>query len=85
MDSRLRGNDDWGVRAAQLPTSAMVKDAAAVGRFTDEWGRTYPKLQILTPAELFQGKKPDVPFVDPSSIKRAKREDEAARKQGTLI
>jgi len=85
MDSRLRGNDDWGVRAAQLPTSAMIKDAAAVGRFTDEWRRTYPKLQIITLAEPFQGRKPDVPFVDPSSIKRAKREDEDARKQGTLI
>jgi site-specific DNA-methyltransferase (adenine-specific) len=70
---------------AQLPTSAMIKDAAAVGRFTDEWGRTYPKLQILTLAELFQGKKPDIPFVDPSSIKRAKREDEDARKQGSLL
>jgi site-specific DNA-methyltransferase (adenine-specific) len=70
---------------AQLPTSAMIKDAAAVGRFTDEWGRTYPKLQILTLAEMFQGKKPDIPFVDPSSIKRAKREDEDARKQGNLL
>lgn len=63
----------------------MIKDAAAVGRFTDEWGRIYPKLQILTLAELFQGKKPDIPFVDPSSIKRSKREDEDARKQGKLI
>jgi DNA modification methylase len=70
---------------AEMPTSAMVKDAAAVGRFEDEWGRTYPKLQILTLAEMFQGKKPDIPFVDPSSIKRAKREDEAAGKQGSLL
>lgn len=70
---------------AEMPTSAMIKDAAAVGRFEDEWGRTYPKLQILTLAEMFQGKKPDIPFVDPSSIKRAKREDEDARKQGSLL
>jgi hypothetical protein len=41
--------------------------------------------KILTLAELFQGKKPDIPFVDPSSIKRAKREDEDARKQGSLL
>jgi site-specific DNA-methyltransferase (adenine-specific) len=68
---------------AQLPTSAMIKDAAAVGRFEDEWRRTYPKLQILTLAELFQGKKPDIPFVDPSSIKRAKREDTS--QQGSLL
>jgi len=70
---------------AEMPTSAMIKDAAAVGRFEDEWGRTYPKLQIITLAEMFQGKKPDIPFVDPSSIKRAKREDEAAGKQGNLL
>ncbi len=30
---------------------------------------------IITLAELFQGKKPDIPFVDPASVKRAKRED----------
>jgi site-specific DNA-methyltransferase (adenine-specific) len=67
------------------PTTVMEKEAAAVGRFEDEWGRTYPKLQIITLAELFQGKKPDIPFVDPASVKRAKREDEAAGKQGSLL
>jgi site-specific DNA-methyltransferase (adenine-specific) len=58
-----------------LPTRNMEAEAAAVGRFEDEWGRTYPRLQILTLAELFQGKKPDIPFIDPASIKRAKREE----------
>ena len=70
---------------AENPTRNMEADAAAVGRFEDEWGRTYPRLQIITLAELFQGKKPDIPFVDPSSIKRAKREDEASGKQGSLL
>lgn len=70
---------------AENPTRAMEADAAAVGRFEDEWGRTYPKLQILTLAELFQGKKPDIPYVDPASIKRAKREDDSDRRQGSLI
>lgn len=70
---------------AENPTRAMEADAAAVGRFEDEWGRTYPKLQIITLAELFQGRKPDMPFVDPASLKRAKREDEAAGKQGNLL
>jgi len=68
---------------AEMPTSAMIKDAAAVGRFEDEWGRTYPRLQIITLAELFQGKKPDIPFVDPASVKRAKREDTS--QQGSLL
>ena len=60
---------------AALPSKPMREAAAAVGRFTDAWDRTYPKLQIITLAELFQGKKPDIPFVDPASVKRAKRED----------
>ena len=42
-------------------------------------------LQIITLAELFQGKKPDMPFVDPASVKRAKREDTESGKQGNLI
>jgi site-specific DNA-methyltransferase (adenine-specific) len=68
---------------AEPPTRAMEKDAAAVGRFEDEWGRTYPRLQIITLAELFQGKKPAIPFVDPASVKRAKREETG--KQERLI
>lgn len=61
----------------------MKTDAAAVGRFEDEWGRTYPKLQIITLAQLFQGRKPDMPFGDPASDKRAKREDMS--QQGSLL
>jgi site-specific DNA-methyltransferase (adenine-specific) len=68
---------------AALPTRPMETEAASVGRFEDEWGRTYPRLQIITLAELFQGKKPDIPFVDPASVKRAKREDTS--QQGSLL
>lgn len=62
-------------------TRPMETEAAAVGRFEDQWGRTYPRLQIITLAELFQGKRPDIPFVDPASIKRAKREDTARQER----
>jgi site-specific DNA-methyltransferase (adenine-specific) len=55
-----------------LPTSVMEREAAAVGRFEDGF---YPRLQIITLAELFAGKKPAIPFVDPASVKRAKREE----------
>ena len=50
---------------ATLPTSVMLREAAAVGRFEDEWGRTYPRLQILTLAQLFQGEKPKSPSSTP--------------------
>lgn len=68
-----------------MPTSVMEKEAAAVGRFHAEaTGKSYPRLQILTLAELFAGKRPDIPYVDASAaFKRAAREDVSI--QGTLI
>ncbi|WP_394998858.1 hypothetical protein [Sphingomonas sp.] len=47
--------------------------------------RDRPCISIITLAELFQGKKPDIPFVDEASIKRAKREDLSGRQQDTLL
>ncbi len=60
-----------------LPTKPMETEAAAVGRFHSEaTAKSYRRLQILTLAELFQGKKPDMPLVDPTAgIKRAGREE----------
>lgn len=69
---------------AQLPTRAMEADAAAVGRWENEYtGRSHPRLQILTLAELFDNKRPDIPWVDASVLKSAKREDRG--QQGTLL
>jgi hypothetical protein len=48
-------------------------------------GRTYPRLQILTLAELFQGKRPNIPLMELNSGKRAKREDMNTGKQGSLL
>ena len=68
-----------------LPTSVMEKEAAAVGRFHSEaTGKSYARLQIITLAELFQGRKPDMPYVDPTAgMKRAGREDMSS--QGNLL
>ena len=68
-----------------LPSGPMEKEAAAVGRFHSELtGRSYPRLQIVTLAELFQGKRPDIPYVDPgAAFKRAAREEN--RTQGSLL
>ncbi|MEL6878038.1 MAG: DNA methyltransferase [Pseudomonadota bacterium] len=69
---------------AQMPTRAMERDAAAVGVWENELtGRKHPRLQILTLAEIFQGKRPDIPWVDASAVKKAKREESS--KQGKLI
>ena len=67
-----------------LPTSPMEREAAAVGVWENEYtGRKHPRLQILTLAELFRGKRPDIPWVDASVLKSAKREDTG--RQGSLL
>jgi site-specific DNA-methyltransferase (adenine-specific) len=72
---------------AQNPSRAMERDAAAVGLWENPTtGRKYPRLQILTLAEIFQGKRPNIPLVDVASTgKRAKREDMDKGKQGRLL
>jgi site-specific DNA-methyltransferase (adenine-specific) len=64
---------------AAMPTSVMEREAAAVGRFTAEVnGRSYARLQIITLAELFAGKRPDIPLVDANAaFRRAGREEKA--------
>jgi site-specific DNA-methyltransferase (adenine-specific) len=65
-----------------LPTREMEKRAAAVGVWRDGVDESFPRLQIITLAELFQGKKPRIPNVDRTAIRRAKQED---RRQERLI
>lgn len=67
-----------------LPTKPMEREAASVGQWQNEYtGRSHPRLQILTLAELFKGKRPDIPWVDASVMKSAKREDTS--RQGSLL
>ena len=69
---------------AQLPTRVMERDAAAVGIWENTYtGRKHARLQIITLAELFQNKRPDIPWVDTSVKRQAKRED--TKKQGKLL
>lgn len=65
------------------PTRPMITRAAAAG-FYEAGGRTYPKVQILTIEELFEGKRPEMPWLDPSVFKKAKREA-GPDKQGSLL
>jgi site-specific DNA-methyltransferase (adenine-specific) len=65
------------------PTKPMVARAAAAG-FYEAGGRTYPKVQILTIEQLFDGKRPEMPWLDPSVFRKAKREAVPDR-QGSLL
>lgn len=62
------------------PTTTMKREASAAGLYKPEgdvdWSRTpFEKIQILTIEDIFDGRKPHTPWVDPTSGgKRAKRE-----------
>jgi site-specific DNA-methyltransferase (adenine-specific) len=53
-------------------TGPMRTEAVKAGFYEMLYGK-YPKLQILTIRELFEGKKPDIPLVE-SSFKKAPKE-----------
>lgn len=57
------------------PTGPMKTEAVKAGFYETEFGK-YPKIQILTIKELFEGKKPAIPLVDPTAFKRAQVEPE---------
>ncbi len=56
------------------PTREMERRAAAVGIYRAGVDETFPRLQILTLADLFQGKRPRIPNVDRAAFRRAARE-----------
>lgn len=69
---------------AEQPSRAMERDAAAVGVWENTYtGRKHPRLQIITLAELFRNVRPDIPWIDTSAQKKARREESG--KQGTLL
>ncbi|MFA6019898.1 MAG: DNA methyltransferase [Rhodospirillales bacterium] len=68
-----------------LPTKPMEKEAAAAGFFDSPVGKV-PKIQIITLAELFQGKKPRIPLIDTAAtFKTAAKEDRGKINQGKLF
>jgi site-specific DNA-methyltransferase (adenine-specific) len=70
---------------AVLPTRAMQTEAAAVGLFDCGLEEKFPRLQMITLAELFQGKRPRIPLVDTAATFRtAAREDMSMSRQTKL-
>jgi site-specific DNA-methyltransferase (adenine-specific) len=54
-------------------TGPMRTEAVKAGFYETLYGK-YPKIQILTIQELFEGKQPNIPLIDSSSFKKAARE-----------
>ena len=56
------------------PTRKMRADAASVSFYNSPWGTSHPKLQILTVAELLDGRKVDMPrSLDMRTFKKARK------------
>ncbi len=56
-------------------TGPMKTEAVKAGFYETPYGK-FPKLQILTIEELFEGKQPKMPWTDPAAFKKAPREVE---------
>lgn len=54
-------------------TGPMRTEAVKAGFYETLYGK-YPKLQILTIRELFEGKQPNIPLVDSATFKKAPKE-----------
>jgi site-specific DNA-methyltransferase (adenine-specific) len=64
------------------PTPGMIADAASAGT-VEYHGRRYPYLQILRVADILQGKRPNLPLIDPTVAYR--RRARAADIQQSLL
>jgi len=62
------------------PTKPMNTEAVKTGFYETLYGK-YPKIQILTIAELFAGRKPNIPLVDPSVFNKPAVESDPTRQE----
>jgi site-specific DNA-methyltransferase (adenine-specific) len=67
--------------SAYEPTGPMKAEAAAAGVHETEFGR-FPRLQILTPADLFHGPGARLPPLAPINRRHARVETRASHKEG---
>jgi len=63
------------------PTREMEREAASAG-FYESGGRKFLRVQILTAAEVIEGRRPSVPFGHVESLRAARESDE---RQGQLL
>jgi site-specific DNA-methyltransferase (adenine-specific) len=64
------------------PTGPMKTEAVKAGFYETDYGR-FPKIQILTIEDLFNGQRPKIPLIDRDAFKRAPRVD--LTRQATLL
>jgi len=65
------------------PTREIEREAASAG-FYETGGMKFPRIQILTAAEVLDGHRPRVPFGFTDGFKKAAREPQPATAQARL-
>jgi site-specific DNA-methyltransferase (adenine-specific) len=56
------------------PTTRMLTEATAAGFYESPLHGKFQRIQIHTIEDLFKGKQPHIPWIDPSVFKKARRE-----------
>jgi site-specific DNA-methyltransferase (adenine-specific) len=56
------------------PTKPMLTEAVKAGFYETPYGK-FPKLQMFTIKDLFEGRRPQLPWLDTASFKKAATED----------
>jgi len=67
--------------SAYEPTGPMKAEAAAAGIYENEFGR-FPRIQILTPADLFHNNPPKLPPLAPINRRAPRVETRESHKKG---
>lgn len=83
-----RENAEIGVLLTMLePSAPMRREAAGAGFYHSGWGTDHPRLQILTIAELLDGKRIDMPPLGQVNVtfKRAPKATKQAPTEATLF
>ena len=60
------------------PTKPMTAEAASAGFYETGYGK-FPRLQIVTITDLFEGKRPQIPFGHAEGFKKAAREKDGTQ------
>lgn len=83
---RLREKAEFGfLICTSLPTKPMRDEIAAAGKFKHPLlNREDDRLQVITVAELFQGKRLDLPMARTDAVKSAAAKGDADRQQSLL-
>ncbi len=69
----------------EQPTSEMNKEALSAGYYTSElWQKDYPRIQILTVEQLFDGERVQMPPAH-GTFKKAEKVKKSEGKQGALF